>query len=80
MDSLDRQALDAARLKRERRAERNMRNEYLQGRGPDGLDLMKDGRWMVECCVCHKPFEWPVMASEYEDGDHYCGRNQWCCP
>lgn len=71
----------AARLKRERRAERNMRNEYLQGRGPDGLELMNDGTWRVECCRCERPFEWPAMACEYSEDDHqYCGGSDRCCP
>ena len=80
MNDIDRQRLRAARHKRERRAERNMRTEYLQGRGPEGLDLMKDGTWSVRCCVCDRPYQWPVLASEYEDGEHYCGGSPRCCP
>ncbi|MNR33317.1 hypothetical protein D3C85_1509820 [compost metagenome] len=80
MNKHDAERLPLARWKRQRRAERNMRTEYLQGRGPEGLDLMKDGRWMVECCSCERSFEWPAMASEYEEGFHYCGGSERCCP
>lgn len=70
----------AARLKRESRAERNIRNEYMQGRGPDGLDLMRDGSWSARCRVCRKQYEWYAMAAEYSEDMSYCGGSEWCCP
>lgn len=69
-----------ARLKRERRIERNIRNEYLQGHGPEGLDLMKDGTWSARCCSCDQQYEWYAMAIEYSEDMSYCGRSERCCP
>lgn len=80
MDKRDAKALRNARWKRERRAERNIRNEYRQGRGPEGLDLTKDGRWMACCNRCEMAYEWEAMAVEYSEASNYCGRSEWCIP
>lgn len=70
----------AAKLKRERRVERNIRNEHMQGRGPDGLDLMRDGSWSARCRSCDRQYEWPAMDVEYSEDMSYCGRSDRCCP
>jgi hypothetical protein len=70
----------SARLKRERRIERNIRNEHLQGRGHDGLDLMRDGSWSARCISCGRQYEWPAMAVEYYADMSSCGGSDRCCP
>ncbi|QZX85322.1 hypothetical protein [Metapseudomonas otitidis] len=80
MNKRDVEALRAARWKRERRAERNIRNEYRQGRGPEGLELAKDGWWIACCRRCEQPYEWPAMAVDYTDDGNYCGRSDRCMP
>ena len=80
MDKRDAKALRNARWKRERRAERNIRNEYQQGRGPEGLDLTKDGRWMAYCRSCEMAYEWPATALEYSEEGNYCGGSDRCMP
>ncbi|WP_236209872.1 hypothetical protein [Pseudomonas tohonis] len=80
MDKRDLEALAAARRKRENRIERNLRNEYLQGRGPEGLELKKDGSWSACCRRCEQTYEWPALAAEYCDEGNFCGGSEWCIP
>jgi hypothetical protein len=69
----------AAKQKRARRIERNLRNEARQDRAPEGLYLYGD-TWLATCKTCRNDYELPCEAAEFDPGMSYCGRNEWCLP
>ncbi len=79
-NSYDQQRIRSAERKRERRQERNMRNEALQGREPDGLELKTDGTWHAQCRSCGRDYEIYCDAREHTHEGNFCGRRESCLP
>jgi hypothetical protein len=48
---------------------------------PDGM-WVKDGKYLIECVVCHQTTEWYGDLEDYEpDNPHnVCGGSPRCCP
>lgn len=46
---------------------------------PEPEEEMVDGFY---CRSCEEWYEYdkPIPESVHDDGEHYCGKNQWCMP
>lgn len=43
-------------------------------------DVVRGSDWTIECRSCKEFFSPDCELSEIVHSEHYCGKNEWCCP